>query len=621
MKNLYLWILLTVLSAQAYGQGLTIQENEIGFCSVDGIIDTDVPGYTGDGFANADIAAGTSCLWNIVVPEDETYHFYWRYANGGGSGDLVAEVWIDETPYLTDFNFPHTGSWTNWTNSDTLAINLTPGEHKIRLVSVSSSGLVNLDFLHVVEDGVEPAFCLPSYQLILSKNFNQGGAVSFEPVQPYYDAGTEISLTATPASGYFFQSWSGGETGTDQQHTFKIHRNTNVEALFYPDGTTAPADARGYVTVQDDEGTPFLITGGMFGDTVEAGTYGQLKNYLESSQPYIIKVSEHITSTGTINIKSDKTLLGVTDSAHLEGIRIKINGADNVIIRNMTFSKVIQFDEIEINNSHHIWIDHCEFFTDLDHGSEYYDGLLDIKNAAAFITVSHTEFHDHFKAVLISSGDDSFQDTSIRITFHNNYFHHLGSRTPLLRFGKAHIFNNYFRSCSSGINSRMGACIRVENNYFFQVNYALRTDMSAVVGYFEIVDNIFEQSIYVTDPLCSLEVPYAYEDILIAVEDVPMAVAGESPLHVHESRSDYDLRISPNPAEDRIQVMFDPVISGAGSINLYNGVGVRVRTCFSGAFSGGSNQFDFLVGDLPGGIYYLTIETEEGFDIGKISVH
>ena len=612
MKQIFtILILITNFSLKINAQGLTIQENETGFCSVDGIIDTDVPGYTGDGFANADIASGTSALWNINVNTPGTYHIYWRYANGGGSGDLFAKLWVNESPYLDDFNFTHTGNWTNWTESDTIEVNLQAGENRIRLISISSSGLPNIDFFHVVEDGVEPAFCLPSYSLHLTKNDNLGGNVSFEPNQPYYDAGTEITLTATANPGYFFQSWSEGETSTDSVHTFNIQKNADIVALFYPDGTEAVEGVIGYATVQDDEGTPYLMTGGLGGDTVIASTFNILKNYLESTVPLIVHVEDHIISTGTINIHSNKSLIGVTDSAHLEGIRIKINSSKNVIIQNMTFSKVIQFDEIEINNSHHIWINGCDFFTDMDHGSEYYDGLLDIKNAASFITVSNTEFHDHFKAVLISSGDDSFQDTSIRITFHHNYFHHLGSRTPLLRFGKAHIFNNYFKNCNSGINSRMGACIRVEENYFYHVSNATRTDMSVEVGRFELINNIFESSTYVTEPTCELEVPYEYQSVLNSAANIPIIISGEDPTSISglEKADKIHLKCFPNPTNGPIDIFFNLPKALEGQLVVFDQFGREVEVVATGVFSEGENSYSFSTSKLQSGLYFIRLQT------------
>lgn len=623
MKQIFTFLFLSLFSISILSaQGLTIQENEVGFCSIDGIVDTDVAGWTGDGFINAGFGVGTSALWNINVPADGTYHIYWRYANGGGAGDLTADLWVNETPFIGDFNFAHTGAWTNWTETDTVAVELQAGENRIRLISTAPSGLTNIDYFHIIEDGVEPAFCLPSYALNLSQNFADGGSVSYEPVQPFYDAGTEITLTASSNSGYFFQSWSGGETSDEIIHTFNINRNADVEALFYPDGTTAVDGVKGYATVQDDEGTPFLMTGGLFGDTVLATNFGTLKNYLESEDPLVVTVAEPIFSTGQqINVASDKTLLGITDSALLEGVRVKINSSDNVIFQNMTLSKVIQFDVLEINNSHHIWIDGCTFFTDRDNGQEYYDGLLDIKNAARFITISNTEFKEHWKAVLISSGDDSFQDTSIRITFHHNFFHRLSSRTPLLRFGKAHMFNNYFRNCSSGINSRMEACIRVEENFFYHVSNATRTDMSAVAGYFQLVDNIFEASTYVEEPTCELDVPYEYLSILDGAAEVPMIVAGEDPLNPTRERTlDIGLSVFPNPTSGEVNVFFDFPKNTKGNLALFDMLGREVETVAADAFPAGENQLTFSVAERQSGIYFLQMMTEEGVAVRRLVV-
>jgi len=148
--------------------------------------------------------------------------------------------------------------------------------------------------------------------------------------------------------------------------------------------------------------------------------------------------------------------LGITDSAYIRGIMIQIDGAQNVIIQNMKFSHVVQWDEIEITGgSRNVWIDHCEFFTDRDHDIDYYDGLLDIKNGSRFITISWCQMHDHMKCSLISSGDGSTGDTVIRVTYHHNFFYNCDARLPSIRFGKAHIFNNYYLDSENAISTRM----------------------------------------------------------------------------------------------------------------------------------------------------------------------
>jgi hypothetical protein len=56
---------LLILLASATAQSLIIQENETGFCTVDGIIATSVAGYTGEGYADSDRGIGKSASWSI----------------------------------------------------------------------------------------------------------------------------------------------------------------------------------------------------------------------------------------------------------------------------------------------------------------------------------------------------------------------------------------------------------------------------------------------------------------------------------------------------------------------------------------------------------------------------
>ena len=86
-------------------------------------------------------------------------------------------------------------------------------------------------------------------------------------------------------------------------------------------------------------------------------------------------------------------------------------------------------------------------------------------------------------------------DTVIRATYHHNYFHDVGSRLPSIRFGKAHVFNNYYVNVpdGSGVNSRMGAVVRVEGNHFQGVENPICFLDSAKTGYWDIgAGNMFE---------------------------------------------------------------------------------------------------------------------------------
>ena len=117
----------------------------------------------------------------------------------------------------------------------------------------------------------------------------------------------------------------------------------------------------------------------------------------------------------------------------------------------------------------HVWIDHNDFSSDLDHGIDFYDGQVDITHGADFITVSWNIFHDHFKNSLVGNSENTGDEDSghLRITYHHNLFTRVDGRNPSIRFGTGHVYNNHYLNIPDyGIASRQGAQVRVENNYF-----------------------------------------------------------------------------------------------------------------------------------------------------------
>ena len=66
------------------------------------------------------------------------------------------------------------------------------------------------------------------------------------------------------------------------------------------------------------------------------------------------------------------------------------------------------------------------------------------------------------------------------MTYANNYWSNINSRAPSVRFGQAHIYNNYYDSIpTSGVNSRMGAKCLVEGNSFNNAKLAVVTDLDS----------------------------------------------------------------------------------------------------------------------------------------------
>ena len=60
----------------------------------------------------------------------------------------------------------------------------------------------------------------------------QNGTVTKNPNQQKYNSGTKVTLTATPASGYEFISWSGDTSGSTNPLTVTMNSNKNITANF-----------------------------------------------------------------------------------------------------------------------------------------------------------------------------------------------------------------------------------------------------------------------------------------------------------------------------------------------------------------------------------------------------
>ncbi len=73
--------------------------------------------------------------------------------------------------------------------------------------------------------------------------------------------------------------------------------------------------------------------------------------------------------------------------------------------------------------------------------SDGYDSLLDMKAGVTNVTVSYNHYRNSSRAGLIGSSDDDAANTNI--TFHHNWYENIEQRTPLLRHGLVHTYNNY----------------------------------------------------------------------------------------------------------------------------------------------------------------------------------
>ena len=72
-------------------------------------------------------------------------------------------------------------------------------------------------------------FAINTYTLVVTA---ANGTVAKNPNQAAYDSNTTVQLTAAPATGYHFTSWSGDLTGATNPVTVTMDANKNITANF-----------------------------------------------------------------------------------------------------------------------------------------------------------------------------------------------------------------------------------------------------------------------------------------------------------------------------------------------------------------------------------------------------
>lgn len=304
-------------------------------------------------------------------------------------------------------------------------------------------------------------------------------------------------------------------------------------------------------------------TGGTGGTEITATSVSQVNDILSARKkskdttPLIIKFDRKLTGSEVIACKevSNITFLGVGTSGELEGCGINIVKSKNIIVQNLKIHHTrAPMDAIGVENSQNIWVDHCELYNmigdcngdgivnpndgDTSGGDvDWYDGLLDVKRSSEYITVSWNYMHDSYKTSLVGSSDSDDYDR--KITFHHNVYSNLKSRTPSYRGGTGHMFNNYYVNVSgSGINSRVGAKLRIEANVFENVGCGsvdsktgfaegpIGAYYSSNIGYWDVKDNIFVdcKGNQPTTSTCSFNPPYNYTGVLQPASQVKETV-------------------------------------------------------------------------------------------------
>lgn len=594
----------TFSQIQSSGQ-IELQEGEV--CAVDGAEESEHSGYTGTGYNNTDNSSGTGINYSLNIGASGTYTVVIRYAATSSRPGVLLQ---DGASVSGTISMPSSGAWNSWTTA-TATANLSAGTSTIRLEATGSSGLPNIDYVSIEGPGsLSTATCgggggqPTTYTLSTSSSPSNGGSVSLNPSGGTYDAGTVVTVTANASGGYSFTGWAGDASGSSNSTTVTMDGNKSVTALF-SDGSQPPVntDLIGWATQAG--GT----TGGAGGVSYTCSTGDCILDLIDQkkdgiiTQPLTIYVNGTVTPSNTsisnkIDIKDvrDISIIGVGTSGEFNNVGIKMTRTGNVIIQNVTVHHVTTGDKdcISIEGpADHIWVDHCELYAEYQSvGKDYYDGLLDAKAESEYITYSYNYLHDSWKTMLVGSSEGDDYDR--KLTIHHNYFDNCNSRLPLFRGGQGHIFNNYYSGIvSTGINSRIGACLRVENNYFEDSHNPIVTAYSSTLGAVDESGSIFDNVTWdlsdsdVNEPLnCNANIPYAYGSSVNNTADVPSVVIANvgvgkisarmpsSQLQQASIKLD-QMNIYPNPAQNAITLEL-PEYTGTESVRIVSITGVEV---------------------------------------------
>ena len=442
---------------------LLIQEGSQGFCRVDGDIESEHAGYTGNGYANTTNAANMAVSWQVSASSANTYSVTLRFANKGTaarSGTLVAN---GNDGSAAVFDLASTGGWDTW-QEETQDIALDAGSNTLVITAQSTDGLSNIDSIRIQGEGLSLDDCAGASSSS-SSSTNSSTSSSF----------SSVAVRAPKLEGWATEN--GGTTGGAGGNTVTA---------------TTGAEINQAMCSRASDTTPLII--------YVDGTINH--DNTTSASGSCDTTGEEIQFKGVSNI----SLIGVGDRGVLDQVGIHVRDASNIIVQNLHIKNVKKSGSPTSNGGdaigmeagvHNIWIDHNTLEASGGE-SDGYDSLVDMKNDVKYVTVSYNWLRNSSRGGLVGSSDTD--DKNSFITFHHNWYENIEQRTPLLRHGEAHSFNNYWSNQSNGdmihgINARMYSEVLVEGNYFYNSNNPLlaSTDSSEPgcwTAYENTIDNI-----------------------------------------------------------------------------------------------------------------------------------
>jgi pectate lyase len=300
-------------------------------------------------------------------------------------------------------------------------------------------------------------------------------------------------------------------------------------------GSSGSCEVIGWATRDGRDGGEVEVTGGGTTAPLVVNSFSALQEAASGDAPRVIHISGTVGSGWSgrsgdrLSVGSNKTIVGLASGTELKA-PILVKGSTNVIIRNLVIhgpgSNADQaWDNINIEASKNVWIDHCEFW-------DGQDGNADVVKGADNVTFTWNIFgyrtggEHNFSNLVASSDDEPESVNKLNITLMFNWFTGVAQRQPRCRYGDIHVVNNLFsrdgQVSDYGISAGKDCRILTEANHFIEINTPIYTSHASGSAANEVrADNIFENtSGNETGFGTAFNPPYEYKDRLVPAAQV-----------------------------------------------------------------------------------------------------
>jgi uncharacterized repeat protein (TIGR02543 family) len=195
----------------------------------------------------------------VTVSPDEVKTEYVRaYLPGGGTNRTIAHTVIVEAPYTgpthdltltvspsaTGTTSPSVGTHT-YQENDEITITATPASGYIFSSWTGDVANPNSASTTVTMDNDKTVTAnfvvIPSYNLTMSVDPSAGGTTTPAVGIHSYSQNTVVNISATAATGYVFDHWSGGATGSVNPTSVTMDAAKSVTAVFVVNSVTSSA--------------------------------------------------------------------------------------------------------------------------------------------------------------------------------------------------------------------------------------------------------------------------------------------------------------------------------------------------------------------------------------------